>query len=265
MVGRDFDYSIIFYEEDMSAEKTISNLTAKVELVDTQSNTTLYERYFHFPKNSIQSRFDITHLSHTAYDDDLSEQSQSSLPSIPASKDVHFRISYESDALGNIVQTDCVGVTEADYKTCYNNLALPPQSHQAKDNFSIRPKSYYLSISDRNIELKNSKNNNSKLRIASGYEYNLTVIATDFNTINPAKGFNKKIIEELKFMSSSHCHNTTSPAPQINFSDGLFVDQNFSHENVGNYILKLVDDNNWTYVDKVKNDCTDKSLSPIGN
>jgi predicted secreted protein len=263
VVGRDFDYSIVFYEEDMSAEKIISNLTLKVELVDTKKNSTLYERYFHIPSSSTQSRFNISHLNSNAESDDLSEQSHASLPSIPASKDVRFRISYEEDSDGNIIQTDCVGFTESDFKTCYNNL---PSIHNqpAKDNFAIRPKAYYLSLSDRDKELKNSTNS-SQLRLASGYDYNLTVIATDFNTINPAKGYNYKVIRELEFNDSSNCHNQTSPSEEITFTNGLFNDQNFTHDNVGKYKLKLIDDNNWTYVDIVKNDCNNNNLTPTGN
>ena len=263
VVGRDFDYSIVFYKEDMSAEQTISNLTFKIELVETENNTTLYERYFHIPSCSTQSRFNISHLNHNAEADDLSEQSQVSLPPIPASKDVHFRISYERDDAGNIIQSDCAGFTEADYKTCYNNL--PSKYYQsARDNFAIRPKSYYLSISDKQIELKNSTSNTT-LRVASGYEYNLSVVANDFNTINPAKGFNYQIIRELEFKGSSNCHNTTSPRKDITFVDGLVINENFTHNNVGEYELKLIDDNNWTYVDSSKNHCNNNSLTPAGN
>jgi len=259
VVGRDFDYSIVFYEENMSAEKIISNLTSKVELVDTETNTTLYERYFHFPKNSTQSRFNISHSNHTAYEDDLSEQSQVSLPSIPASKDVHFRISYESDASGNIVQADCIGSTESNYKTCYNNLALTPQTHPAKDNFAIRPESYYIKLADHSVEKRDSKNSiNSPLTLASGYDYNLTVVATKIDSIEPAKGYDYTIIRKLEFKGSPVCDNTTSPTQKVTFNNGLYNNINFTHDNVGNYAVILNDDHNWTYVDQIKGDC----LSP---
>ena len=267
IVGRDFDYSIVFYDENMSSEQVISNLTCKVELVNMENNTTLYERYFHIPASSTSSRFDIrsTNPNKNAEDDDLSEQSTHTLPSIPASRNVRFRISYEEDGAGNIIQTDCTtGFTENNYKTCYNNLTSL-HFQPAKDNFAIRPKGYYLSLADKSSELRNSQQSGSSVRVASGYEYNLTMVATGFNTLNPAKGFNQEITRKLNFMSSSNCHNTTSPSPKIRFSDGLFVEENFTHDNVGEYSLQLVDDNNWTYVDKIKHDCTNNSLSPVGN
>ncbi len=267
VVGRDFDYSILFYKEDMSAEQTVSNLTFKVELVDRDhNNSILYERYFHIPSSSTQSRFDISHINHNAEADDLSEQSKASLPSIPASRDVYFRVSYQEDSAGNIIQSDCEGITEADYKTCYNTIPAS-QIHQqpAKDNFAIRPKGYYLSIYDGGIALKKSIDSNNSLRVASGYDYNLTIIATDFNTINPTKGFDGKVIRKLEFKDSSSCHNRTSPSKVIQFDNGNFNDQNFTHHNVGHYQLKIIDDNNWSYVDSHKNDCNNNSLTPAGN
>ena len=257
IVGRDFDYSMVFYEEDMSAEKVVSNLTLKVELVETKNQKVLYERYFHIPKTSTQSRFNIrsTNPNKNAEVDDLSEQSQSSLPSIPASRDVYFRVSYQKDASGEVIQSDCQGFTESDYKACYDNLPST-RYENAKDNFSIRPDRYYVALYDHHIMRQESINIDNTIRVASGYDYNLSVVATKFNTKDtPAKGYNKTLLKNLTFMSGSNCHNTTSPSETIYFDNGYFNDQNFTATNVGLYKLELQDDNNWTYVDQIKSDC----------
>jgi hypothetical protein len=260
IVGRDFDYSIIFYEEDMSAEKIISNLTAKVELVDTESNTTLYERYFHFPSNSTESRFNISHIEHTAYDDDLSEQSHASLPSIPASKDVRFRISYEEDSDGNIIQTDCVGFTESDYKNCYNNL---PSTHfqPTKDDFAIRPDYFHMIIYDGSSSrrVNTATDNNTSLRVSAGYDYNLSVTASTYNgnDATPAIGYTTNSVDRtLEFLdkSNSACPIKDDYNSTDNFIDGKNTNNLMEIKEVGEYKLNIID-NKWTEIDSINGDC----------
>ena len=242
IVGRDFDYSLVFYNESFTEEQNISQVAAKIELVDTKSDKPLYERYIYIAENAVKSRFTFDSKNSPA--DDLSEQSSSSFPPIPASKDVHFRVTYPKDSSGNIIQSKCL----TDAKTCFNTLT-ETKTDDARDNFAIRPDNFYVTISDRNTEKVNSQNSPASVRLAAGYDYNLTTTATRYMTAIPAIGYTTTINEEFDFNSTGTCASTKPIKLSLNFNNGKFKTKTFSHDNVGKYILDI-NDSNWTDIDQ---------------
>ena len=234
IVGRDFDYSVLFYNEEFNAEKNISNTTVKIELIDQDTNKTLYERYAYIPKNPQESRIDVTLPAED-------------LVNVPATKRAIFRVSYGVDENDTIVQADC---NIDDVETCYKkNINI--KTDYARDNFSIRPEMIYVTIADKNQSILNSKVDKN-ISLAAGYkDYNLTVTATQYSADTPAKGYSKLADSSIEMNSTGLTCQDTSPIDEpIYFKDGLFQDLSFSHNNVGTYLLKIEDDKEWTRVDQ---------------
>lgn len=258
IAGRDFDYAIVFYEEDMSAEKTINNTTIKVELIDQETNTTLYERYLHIPDSSTESRFNIT-----LPNNDLSH--------LPATKAARFRVTYGVDGSGNIIQADCTG----DPQLCFDALPLT-RSDDARDSFAIRPESFYLKLSDHNQPLVINRDPNNlinPLRIAAGYDYNLTAIAAQYHLLNqvyPTPGYNTTIdrIAIFRDKSNLNCTDRDDQITQEVWLEGVNTTPLLELNNVGRYTLRLLDQE-WTAIDSNKTvpDCLidDNSTSLNGN
>ena len=246
IVGRDFDYSLVFYKEDFSAEQNISKIAVKIELINKKGNTPLYERYIYINEANKKSRFDFisTGVDKNSPIDDLSEQSTSSFPPIPASEDVRFRVTYPKDSSGNIIQHECL----TDAKTCFNNLT-ETKSDDARDNFAIRPEHFSIAIFDKTKELVSSQNSPAKVNLAAGYkDYNLTATATKYLSSLPANDYNKTFIKEYDLNTTGTCAFTEPLKHTINFKDGNYT-ANFTHGDVGRFILDL-NDSNWTNVDQ---------------
>ena len=244
IVGRDFDYSLVFYDENMTQEKILDNVTVKIELLNEVTNKALYTRYAHIVNTPAVSRVDII-SGVNAPDDDLA--------TLPATRKVRFRISYGVDAHGGIAQVACA----TDPQTCFNNFTNTAYN-DAQDDFSIRPERFFVQIKDKNTEKINSDYlYNNLLRVASGYDYNLSVIATKFNTHLGATDYNESSVENFEFNTSkiTTCDNIVAISQNIDFQNGTFNTETFSHDNVGYYTLMLTEDSNWTEVDKAKGDC----------
>ena len=243
IVGRDFDYSFLFYDENMTMKKAIDNVTIKIELINEESNQSIYTRYAHIKNSPTIGRINITSGINASLDD---------LSSLPASKRARFRVSYGVDGNGSILQANCT----TSPTICFNSF-LHIKYNDAQDNFAIRPERFFIQVKDGNNEKINSQYPNNTLRVTAGYEYNLSVIATQFNTHLGSKDYNKTWFTHFDFNSTglNSCPDTTSISENINFSDGIFQNPNFSHDNVGSYNLTLVADSNWTAVDSQKGDC----------
>ena len=261
IVGRDFDYSILFYDENMTEAKEMDNITVKLELVDTESNSTLYARYAHIQNSPAVDRLDIVSGVNAPVND---------LATLPASKDVHFRISYGIDGDGSIIQADCVG----DPKSCFDNFTTT-HTDLAQDNFAIRPESFNVIIADGKNTLDTTAN---PLRLASGYDYNLTVIASQYNDENQSStNYNQALTRLLTFQSNTACANQDDHMSTETFKDGRNIsDTNsslfnlFEFNNVGHYNLYF-EDKEWTQVDwnktipdcKLNNSNTINSGTPL--
>jgi len=124
------------------------------------------------------------------------------------------------------------------------------KSAYAKDEFAIRPEMIYVNLMDNNQTLLNSKID-SGITLAAGYDYNLTIIATKYAEEIPANGYTKLANSSIEMNSTGlNCQDTSPINEPINFTDGLFQDNTFKHDNVGKYLLKIEDDKEWTEVDQ---------------
>ncbi|MCH9740845.1 MAG: hypothetical protein K0U38_08415, partial [Epsilonproteobacteria bacterium] len=243
IVGRDFDYSLVFYEEDMSAEKEIDNVTVKLELVNMESNKTLYSIERHILNTPPKSRIDITLPV-----DDLSR--------LPATKDARFRVTYGVDDAGVITQADCL----SNPALCTNH-----RTDYARDNFAIRPESYYIVLADGNTTRRVNRdpiNTTTPLRVAAGYDYNLSVIATQYradNSIHASDDYNTSIKRVLIFQDKTNlnCADRDDNETTETFANGENSTNLLELPNAGAYKLHLKD-SDWTAVDinKTIPDCT---------
>ncbi len=243
IVGRDFDYSIVFYEEDMSAEKEIDNISIKVELVDMDTNTTLYQRSAHILDNPLLKRIDVTIPAED-------------LQALPATKNARFAISYGVDTNGNIIQADCLSTP---------SLCPLIRRDYALDNFSIRPEKFYVSIADGAQERVNS-NTPTPINFAAGYDdYNLSVKATKYIINYPAfvaaEGYDATVNRNLKFNTVGTCRNNSDQNKSITLNNGIYRDSNFSNPYVGEYQFNIIEDSTWTTVDQNGRDCISNDAS----
>jgi len=239
IVGRDFDYSLLFYEPDMSKEKELSRVVVKVALIDEDTNSSLYEKYAYI--ESPQSRID------NLIPDDLNR--------LPATKRARFRVYYGTDSRGNILRSDCSNIEP---KVCFE--ALPKIGYMdARDNFAIRPSYFHITILDNNEtrRVNISPYNTTPLRVASGYEYNLSVIASIYNgsDLNSSNGYSTQISRDLEFLDSSNllCSKRANFNSTINFLDGK-SSSILKLSEAGGYRLHI-EDSSWTLVDRIKGDC----------
>ena len=160
IVGRDFDYHIVFYDENLTVEKELEEVPLKIDLIDYDSKAVLYTGYYYFSHHNPSSRVVVID------GDDLDK--------IPATKKALFQITYATTANGAIAQQEC----GADYESCFNSLISANdfnRTDDAKDMFAIRPDSFYITIADGNSTKVNSGIEDNLLRMASGYDYNLTI------------------------------------------------------------------------------------------
>ena len=252
IVGRDFDYSLVFYEDDFSTEKNISDVTLRVDLMDMDTNTSLYQNIFY-----IDNTTSLIRKSFTLPND---------LDNLPATKNARFKVKYGVNASGNIVQGNCMK---------FPNLCTDYREDLANDNFAIRPEAFYLSLSDGSIVRKeNNTTQNPPLRIAAGYDYNLTAMAIQYNSnLKTIKADNysgttkTKAIFNDKLNLNCSDRNDTTPIYDT-FINSLNTQHDFNVSNVGSYSLHI-EDTTWSSVDTNKSttDCIvgDSSTSANGN
>ncbi|SFV69929.1 hypothetical protein MNB_SV-14-447 [hydrothermal vent metagenome] len=254
IVGRDFNYHVVFYDENMTNEKQLVKVPVKIDLIDANRpmDAPLYTTYNYF--------------SHTAPSSRIAILDPSDLNNIPATKEALFKITYAINANGTIAQQEC----DSNYKTCFESLIASSdgnRTNNAQDKFAIRPETFYIKIADGDKERMNSRTPNSKLKVASGYEYNLSMIATQYGGVSPAKGYSKDFNASFDFNNTGliNCADTSPIKQTIHYIDGIDNIPNFKHNNVGTYRLTQVTDENWTNIDKVDNDCIENNSSTSTN
>ncbi len=241
IVGRDFDYSLVFYEEDMSSEKELDGVTVKIDLINKDNNKTRYTKYAYIKNTPPKSRID------NLLPNDLN--------SISATKRAIFKVSYGVDDNGNIIQAPC----EIDPKLCFE--ALPKTTFvYAKDDFAIRPEYFHLILSDNNqtLRVNTSPDNNSSLRLTAGYDYNLTITASTFNgnDNNPSLDYNTTANRYIEFLDKSNPNAIVKSDLNITdtFIDGKSIGKLLEVQEVGRYRLHIFD-SDWAKVDSSKGDC----------
>ena len=250
IVGRDFDYHVVFYDENMTNEEQLVKVPVKIDLIDATKpmNPPLYTNYYYFSHENPKSRILVL--------------DNSDLNSLPATKEALFQITYATDANGAIVQQEC----GADYKSCFETLIGLSDSNRtddAQDKFAIRPERFFIQIKDKSNENINSDYPTETLRVASGYEYNLSIIATQFNNHLGAKNYNETTLESFDFNATglTNCMDESNISQTINFTNGVFSNQSFTHNNVGKYHLTIDSDSNWTAIDRADGDCIENDSS----
>ena len=238
IVGRDFDYSLLFYESDLSREKELSRVVVKVSLIDEDTNSSIYNKYAYI--DTPKSRID------NLIPDDLNR--------LPATKRARFRVYYGINNQGKILQTSC----NLDPKICFE--ALPKIAYSdAKDDFAIRPAYFHLTLLDGNStrRVNISPYNNTPLRVASGYAYNLIAVASIYNGTdkNSSIGYNSSTIRALEFLDK----NISACSVKSDFNSTISFLNGNSHSilkvpEVGRYRLHIKD-SSWSQIDRIKGDC----------
>jgi len=186
---------------------------------------------------------------------------------------------YDGNAtVGRVCQTAC----ETSYtpQTCYTclreNFATPICS---RDNFSIRPESFRIKISDNNesnITQKQRLTDNSalfdtpnaNLALAAGYKYAIDINATLYDVSDNTQAYYNEyfmaeenitnlgdktkdnMIAALEFKDNAACKDQTHRTYALKLQDGQLDDNTYiHHNNVGQYRFWMLD-SNWTNVDQ---------------
>ena len=190
-----------------------------------------------------------------------------------------FRDLYQSRIKSyDLIAGNCQTACETNYTAqgCYQCLreyfATPICS---RDNFSIRPESFRVNLSDNNetnttnkIFLTDNRSASPKQALAAQYKYAIDINATLFNQSANAKGYyndifeaqtglstlgdktKRNVIAALEFKDSSSCTDTSHRSYDISFTDGKSSEFTYiSHDNVGDYNFWMLD-SNWTNVDQ---------------
>lgn len=177
------------------------------------------------------------------------------------------------------------GMTPTEVRTCMECIyGLKTRSVCSRDNFSIKPEGFNMSISDSVGAISVPNNSN----LAAGYPYSFDVNSTNhgngsytpgysvwFNGANPDR--NVTLSWEPNGHVVSGCNDTTSPSLDFYFANGRIIAQALSHTNIGKYELKMRD-SLWTYVDQspmlhhdnntnwvAGDDCANGSAVPLYN
>ena len=134
----------------------------------------------------------------------------------------------------------------------------------SRDNFAIRPEAFLINIDDQNqtnVANRNRITNNysgvitpntARVNMASGYNYNLEINATNHIDNNSALGYTTGIDVNYTWSPRSGqivagCNDITDKVSAVNLSNGS-LDINSSVSQVGDYSLSL-NDTTWTHVD----------------
>jgi|GEM_PF-2222895 len=243
IVGRDFNYHIVFYKEDFSVEKALSDVPVKIDLINAQTSEVLHTDYAYFSSTLPSTRVPMLE--------------NHDLDTLPATKEALFLITYATNSDGTVKQEPC---TSATAKGCFETLmsiADGNKTVEAQDTFAIRPERFYVSLKDKTVEKVNSDYPTPSINLASGYEYNLTIMATEYKKQSASKGYNSSFTESFDFNMSglTSCRNTSAIKETITFLDGLYNNASFTHNEVGQYNLTLHKDSHWTMVDQSNHDC----------
>ena len=177
----------------------------------------------------------------------------------------------DTNATGSCT-SECSGTNSACYNCLKINYAFPVCS---RDNFSVRPASYHITVSDDGdkvppstpLFLGDNKSTNI-LRLAAEYNYILEINATNFNNDNVAQKYfsyefnagnyatlpspilNSGALAPIEFNDASACYDQNSTTLDISFLHGtLDKTTKLSYPNAGNYKFWLAD-SNWTAVDQ---------------
>jgi hypothetical protein len=251
--GRDFDYSVVSYNET-NEPQLIGEMTFKVKLLDDE-NSTLYTGYAYMDNN--QSRVDIT------LNNDLNITT--------ATRNAHFDLWHLKDVNGSILRGNYS--SESSYNIMLESGNIDTLLGDTSDHFAIRPAGYKVEIQDidennQTITYRDSSySENDHLPLVAEYAYiiDAKAVALDSNN-STALGYTQDINATLEFDDRLSCNDTSDI--QLNsykFYNGRLNNTIF-HNNFGKYLVKITDDS-WSNIDKNNNDCIENSsiISNNGN
>jgi len=247
IAGRDFDYSIV-------SNNPIENITIKVELINNSSGDVLYRGYKYIESGK---RVDVK------VDNDLSI--------LTATKDASFKVSFLRDENGTIYHGDYAN--EASYSEIYNRAGYSEISQDASSHFTIRPAGYNIEIQDidenNKTVLYRSSNYSGTipLNLASEYEYKIEAKAISYDANHSTTVGYTTASGDINATFIFHDKSTCVDKSNIDIDNYIFnnglMKNIISHNNVGNYILRL-EDSKWSKLDREKGGCIANS-SQISN
>ena len=259
---RDFNYSIVAYDTDNfeeGIEQKSSDLTVKIELIDgMDSNISTNILHSMVKTFNNQSRIDI----------DINNSNE--LNNIRATQYAYFKIYYPIDTNDSILlDNTCNGDIN-----CIENLSFFKEWRAtfARDSFSIRPAGFELMLwaDDGTIRDHLATSNQEEsygIALASGYQYELEIKAIGYNNRTPEEQYEPRIkyldtnqtelnpVQEVNATlifdgNTTGCSDTQNKQlDYYQFSNGINQERYFSHDNVGNFIIKVTD-RDWTYADQ---------------
>ena len=303
--GREFDIDVVSYDPNNTSElKDISNLCVELEIIDAGKYADSNQSLFTCKTPEISANSKIACFRDTATNRVEVEEPYKTDTAI---KNAAFRLWYLSDGNGSYIGHQC----ELDDNNCFKNIykaqfkdKIDTESYCtsacssgngcyeclrtffgkpicSRDNFSVRPVSYRLKISDNDqgdastaIELyKNDDviSSSDIPHLAAEYDYRIDGNATIFGSDDNASGYyaffkdsnNDDLISEFQFDDSKTlCNDINNSHIGMGFFSGKIrysvnggdlnttnVSNLYSHDNTGSYLYHIKD-NNWTIVDQ---------------
>ena len=286
--GRPYAVYGVFYDADFETPKKITT-DIEVELINVNFFKSDTNASCNNPDSNITSPL-FARFDNSEFTDAISQQTQLAM------RNSAFRIWYLEDNKSALVINTCGSRTdELCYKTLYDDkfasfdtlcttdcdgTKAPGTCYRclrkyygkplcSRDNFSIRPESYRIVISDENSSLSPVKKEvvlnsyNAYAAIAADYNYTVDYNATQYRSESPAlryiQGFPESypagIVEEnstslgltSRFPASYNCSNDSNRTYKLIFWNGKGKNR-INHDNVGFYRFMLRD-SEWTKVD----------------
>ncbi len=286
--NRAFDVHGIYYDSDYTTPKPITT-DIEVELI----NANFFKSDTNASCNNPDSNITVPVFAN--FSNSSTTAAISNNPDF-AMRNSAFRIWYLENNESKLVKNTCGSRTnESCYKTLYDTefaafdtlcttacdgTKLPGTCYRclrkhygkplcSRDNFSIRPETFRISIADQNngsgsIPITIHQNDTIlPVSLAADYNYTLSASATQYGSDTPAKkyiqayggGFPAGPIEEnatkagliSQFPAGYVCNNAENRAYSIVFWNGQTA-REISHNDVGDYRL-FIRDSEWTKVD----------------
>jgi hypothetical protein len=316
VAGKDFDFSVVSYDanstpEAFAVEKPISNVVVEVELIDVTSYNDA-ETYFkcNDPAHEILRNIGDNGSIFVQFKNNVSRvniDEGNDLQISSALRSAAFRIWTLHDTNGTFISNNCIKEDGTKNDSCFEKLYEDRlevydeegycrscssydggcyqclKDHFAKptcsrDNFSIRPASYSMQLSDTN-ESDDSSDPSTFIGtnhdipsinvLSAGYLYKIDANATQYGSNAKALGYEQDfmgvssldLVSSLNYKDSgASCADTDNKPLGMRFFDGKIVsnlDESTNgrfnnlqtNTNVGNYDYHI-EDLNWTRVDQ---------------
>ena len=244
VTGRTFAYDVVCYlAGDSPTEYVPYDMPVKIDLMSNDKS--IDTRYAYFNNSS------RAHLTNVIVDE--------------ASKDARFVVRVPTDGTTIYNKNDCRQGLDA--QACYKELLgkdpISVHSHDAKDNFAIRPAGFKYTIGGGDTPLiDNSTENDTEVHLAAGLSYKFYAKALGYNYEKDSpniEGYTGANVErKLKFALNGDCADSNDKTENIKFNYGVRDEAAFDINQTAIYTLNLLD-NTWTAVDRNNSGCIPNS------